>query len=147
MNTQVNSSNIALTKSVVSQNRDPPTISGFRRQLAILLWKNAILLKRNVIGTIFELGLSIFFVFTLVIIRYIVERYRYDQQMNPTYYVIDFFRNLADHNLLLFYPNTPVVSRIVNHAYDLIKSRKQWANLTGIMRHFDYLLIECFKSY
>ena len=112
--------------------------STFKEQLRILLWKNLILLKRNVLGTLFELTLSVFFVFTLLIIRYIVERYHFDQQSNPSYYVIDYFRNLADHNLLLFYPNTPVVNRIVNHAYDLIKSRKQWANLTG---NFKYLYL------
>ena len=101
------------------------------KQFFILSYKNALLLKRNIVGTIFEISLSIFFVLTLLMVRNIVERVYVPEQINPSYYLIDYFQALAGHNLILFYPNNPLIERIVNNAYSIIKTRKYWLTLSS----------------
>ena len=101
------------------------------KQLLILNWKHYILLKRNFVGTIFELSLSVFFVVTLLIIRNIVERVYVPEQINPSYFLIDYFQTLSGHNLILFYPNNPLIERIVRNAVSIVRARKYWLNFSG----------------
>ena len=104
----------------------------FFKQFFILNWKNYILLKRNWIGTVFEISLSAFFILTLLIIRNIIERIYVPEQINPSYYLIDYFQTLSGHNLILFYPNSPLVERVVRNAISIIKARKYWLNFSSL---------------
>jgi len=104
----------------------------FFKQFFILNWKNYILLKRNWIGTIFEISLSAFFILTLLIIRNIIERIYVPEQINPSYYLIDYFQTLSGRNLILFYPNSPLVERVVRNAISIIKARKYWLNFSSL---------------
>ena len=103
----------------------------FRSQLTALFWKNWIVIKRNILAVLLELSLSIFFVFTLLIMRHIIERIKQPEQRNPSYHVIDYFQNLPYHYLILYSPDTPIVEQVVRHGYELIKARKSWLNLTS----------------
>lgn len=116
---------------MVSAGTKPLEIASDWRQFCMLTWKNLILIRRNLLGTLFELALSIFFIFTLLIIRHIVERIYVPEQIYPAYYIIDYFQNAVGHNLILFYPNNSMIQQVVQHAYNLIKSRKLWLNLSS----------------
>lgn len=113
------------------KDRQTSELSKCYKQFMLLNWKNLILLKRNYFQTLFELTLSVFFVFTLLIIRHIVENIYVQAQPNTAYNIIDYFFVYAGHDLVLFYPNTPIVEQIVTHAYDILRARKNWIPLTG----------------
>jgi hypothetical protein len=121
---------------MINAGTKPLEIASNWRQFCMLTWKNLILIRRNLLGTLFELTLSIFFVFTLLLIRNIVERIYVPEQIYPAYYIIDYFQNAVGHNLILFYPNNSMIYEVVQHAYNLIKSRKLWLNLSSLNRFF-----------
>ena len=124
-----------MNNAIIPKEQQQSLLKQFLKQFLILNLKNAILLKRNLTGTIFELSLSIFFIFTLLIIRNIVERAYVPEQKNPSYFLIDYFQALAGHNLILFYPNNPLIEQIVRNAYSIIKARKYWLTLSSLI-HF-----------
>nr|UOU03316.1 ATP-binding cassette subfamily A3-like 3 [Brachionus rubens] len=99
-------------------------------QFLVLNWKNLLLIRRRPIGTILEILLALFFVFLILIIRNYVEIVYFPPLKNPGYNVIDFFFKTASQDLVLFYPNTPVIRNIVSRAFRIIKSQKYWLNLS-----------------
>ena len=122
----------------LANTKRPVQIAGFFRQLSILLWKNALLARRNWLTTLFELILSVFFVCMLLIVRYIVEKGLNKDQAYPSYNVIDHFQVMPNRDLILFYPDNPFVRRLVTESVDIIKSRKLWLNASS-KRIFKYL--------
>ena len=77
----------------------PPTspplrLAGFWRQLQILLWKNLLLARANIVSTLVELLMSLAFISLLILIRYIVERPSTELVSNYAYNVVDYFQVL-----------------------------------------------------
>lgn len=116
----------------MSSDIPPKQIAGFFKQIAILIWKNSILIRRKKLSTLLELVLAIFFISMLLIIRYFVEKVAIPDQSNPIYNVMDYFQTFSGKNFILFYPNNPLIERIILNAYDFIRLRKPWLNATGI---------------
>ncbi|RNA01714.1 ATP-binding cassette sub-family A member 3 [Brachionus plicatilis] len=100
------------------------------RQLLILIWKNILIIKRNPFGPLIEILLSIFFISFIIILRFYVEIIYFPPISNPIYNIIDFFYKTASQDLILFYPNIPLVQNIVERAFRVIKSQKYWLNLS-----------------
>jgi hypothetical protein len=105
--------------------------SGFWPQLKTLLWKNLLLIRRNYIQFSIEISLSLFFVFSLLIVRNFVERIFYAELPNSIYNVVDFFYKYIGTDTIMFYPDTPVVRNIIDRAVRFIKAQKYWLTLHG----------------
>ena len=110
----------------------PQKIAGFLKQVSILAWKNCILVRRKKYSTILEILLSLWFVSMLLIIRYFVEKVPIPDQLNPMYNVMDYFQVFKEKNLILYYPDNPLIERIVMNTYDFIRTRKPWLNATSM---------------
>lgn len=100
-------------------------------QFIILTWKNILIIKRNPIGPFVEIFLSLIFISFILILRNFVEIIFYSPISNPTYDIIDFFHKTASQDLILFYPNTPLVQNIVFRAFRVIRSQKFWLHLSS----------------
>lgn len=118
-----------LNPNTFKENR---VLAGFKDQLSILLWKDYLLVVRKKFSTVLEIFLALFFVSTILIIRYFVEKVYVPDQINPIYNVIDYFQVQSCKNLVLFSPDTPFIRNIVTNAFDLIKLRKNWLNFTSL---------------
>nr|QNH67862.1 ATP-binding cassette transporter subfamily A member 3-like protein X3 [Brachionus rotundiformis] len=101
------------------------------RQFLILTWKNFLILKRKPFGPLVEILLSFFFLSFILILRNYVEIIYFPPNSNPTYNIIDFFYKTASQDLVLFYPDTPVIQNVVYRAFRVIKSQKYWLNLSS----------------
>lgn len=113
--------------------------SNFLTQLSVLTVKNLLLIKQNLVGTFFELLLSILFVFLLLIIRNYIEIVKYPTQSYSAYTVLDFFYKYAGQDFIYFYPNTPIVKDVITRAVRFIKSQKYWLNVSGNIIEFNYI--------
>nr|QUF59430.1 ATP-binding cassette transporter Abca3-like2 [Brachionus angularis] len=108
-------------------------VVGFFRQTLILLWKNGILFKRNVSGTLVEILVSLLFVFILIFLRFFVDSTKYNEQSfvsNPIRNVLDAVNVTTKRSLILYYPNNSFVQEIVTNAYYFIKKQKPNFNAT-----------------
>jgi hypothetical protein len=110
----------------------PQKVAGFLKQVSILTWKNSILIRRKKLSTILEIVLSLLFISMLLTIRYFVEKVPIPDQFNPIYNVMDYFQVFTGKNLILYYPNNPLIQRIIMNAYDFIRTRKPWLNATSM---------------
>lgn len=98
-------------------------IANLPKQVLILMGKNFIMFRRNLIGTIVEIICPILFLLILFIMRYFVEKIIYPQQYNmPRYYQTLFFpqQNSQIRNLVLYYPNTEFIQNLVNKTVQTI---------------------------
>ncbi|CAF0946948.1 unnamed protein product [Brachionus calyciflorus] len=100
------------------------------KQFIILSWKNLLIIKRKPLETLFEILMSLFFISLILVLRNYVEILFYQSTSNSAYSVIDFFYKTASQDLVLFYPNTPIIKNIVNRAFRIIKSQKYWLSLS-----------------
>lgn len=100
-------------------------------QFKILAWKNVLIAIRNPLGPLIEILLSILFISFILILRTYVEILYFPPTSNPTYDIIDYFHKTASQDLILFYPNTPLIQNIVNRAFRVIISQKFWLNLSS----------------
>nr|UOU03315.1 ATP-binding cassette subfamily A3-like 2 [Brachionus rubens] len=108
-------------------------VVGFFRQILILLWKNGVLFKRNISGTIVEIAVALLFVFILVFLRFFVDSTKVDEQTytnNPIRNVLQFINVTTNRSLIMYYPNNSYVQSIVTNAYMLIKSKRPTFNAT-----------------
>lgn len=102
-------------------------VVGFFRQFVILLWKNWVLFKRNIAGTITEICVSLIFVFILLFLRFFVDSTKFQDQnanTNPSLNVLSLINATTNRTLLMYYPNNPYTEGIVTNAYNLIVSYK-----------------------
>jgi hypothetical protein len=100
-------------------------VVGFFRQSVILFWKNSLLFRRNVSGTICELVVSLLFLLILLILRYFVDNISYSDQdstTNPLIYVTAAINTTTSRNYIYYYPNNAYIRAIVARAYQIIRS-------------------------
>lgn len=101
-------------------------IANFWRQILILSWKNLIIFRCNLFGTLLEFLSPFVFLAFLLIIRYYIERIRFNTSafVQPTsVFDISFFLMNQTRNLVIFYPNTTLVRNFVLSAVQLLKFR------------------------
>lgn len=106
-------------------------VVGFFKQLLILFWKNSILFKRNILGTLVEILAALVFVLILVFLRYFVDSVRFTDQTNIARSVFDSINATTNRSLILYYPNNTYVKDLVTNAYNLIKTQKPSFNATS----------------
>jgi hypothetical protein len=122
-------SKIMQTSSIVGARHSSFFV--WRRQMAALIWKQLLLLRRHPVATIFELVLSVGFVAMLLAVRHVVECTRVAEQSTSAYFVVDYFQTLPGRHLILYHPDTPIVKQVVMNAYNVIRTRKLWLNAIG----------------
>jgi hypothetical protein len=103
-------------------DRKPLKIANLFKQVLILMGKNFIMFRRNLVATLVEIICPILFLLILFIMRYFVEKIMYPQQYN----MARSYRSLIlsplstskqpkqSRNLVLFYPNTSFIQDLVN---------------------------------
>jgi hypothetical protein len=109
-------------------------VVGFWKQIWILLWKNWILLKRNKLGTVVEILVSLLFVVILIFLRFFVDSIKVDEQTsttNPPRNVIDLVNTTTGRTLVLYYPNNAFIGGIVSSAVTLIQGQRPAFTATG----------------
>lgn len=106
-------------------------VVGFFKQLLILFWKNSILFKRNILGTLVEIIAALVFVLILIFLRYFVDSVRFADQTNIARSVFDTINATTNRSLILYYPNNTYVKDLITNAYFLIKTRKPSFNATS----------------
>ncbi|RNA17620.1 ATP-binding cassette sub-family A member 3-like [Brachionus plicatilis] len=109
-------------------------VVGFFRQFLILFWKNWVLFKRNIAGTITEICASLIFVIILLILRFFVDSTKIEEQnanTSPIFDVLSLINATTNRTYLMYYPNNSFIEGIVTNAFELIKSRKPVFSVTG----------------
>nr|APD26552.1 ATP-binding cassette transporter subfamily A member 3-like X2 protein [Brachionus koreanus] len=115
------------------KNMKERKVVGFFRQFLILFWKNWVLFKRNIAGTITEICVSLIFVLILLILRFFVDSSRIDEQNatnNPNFNVLSLINATTNRTFIMYYPNNAFIEGIVTNAYNLIKTQKPIFNAT-----------------
>ena len=112
------------------QNEQKQELAGFFAQLRILMWKNTVLFRRNVSGTLSEIICPMLFVLAMLLIRYFVDNIRLSEQKFTATSALDLIPSL-NTSYILYYPNNAFVLGLVNRAVDLIKQRKPTLNPSG----------------
>ena len=104
-------------------DRKPLKIANLAKQVLILMGKNFIMFRRNLVATLVEIICPILFLLILFIMRYFVEKIMYPQQYNMgrNYKSLilqsaqqTFMQQKQPRNLVLFYPNTSFIQDLVN---------------------------------
>ena len=98
-------------------------VVGFFKQTYILLWKNSILFRRNIAGTLAEVLVALIFVLILVLIRFVYDVPRYSDQThsnsesNPIKNVVNFI-NISTTNvpIIYYYPNNAYILSLITSA-------------------------------
>ena len=95
-------------------------IASLPNQILILNWKNFLLFRRNLLGTILELIFPFIFISFLLIIRYFIERIKFFNQYNQSNSgnVLELYVNLMSQEkiLVLFYPNNKLIQELVENS-------------------------------
>jgi hypothetical protein len=87
-------------------------IAGFFRQVQIILWKNLLLMSKNIFGTICELLLSGLFVLILYLIAYSSFPKLYPAKNNvPTQLNNNFY---FSNQFIYYYPNNKFIRSLMN---------------------------------
>lgn len=95
----------------------PLKIANLPTQVLILMGKNFIMFRRNIIATIVEIICPILFLLILFIMRYFVEKIVYPEQFNQARSYLAFFyppQNSQIRNQVLYYPNTDFIQDLIN---------------------------------
>ena len=100
-------------------------VVGIFRQTLLLFWKNSILFRRNISGTIAEILVAFLFVIILLFLRYFIDTPHYNDQINtsfsnPVLNVIEFINRTSGRPNIMYYPDNKFVKQIVERAYELI---------------------------
>ena len=100
-------------------------VVGVFRQTLILFWKNSLLFRRNISGTIAEILVAFIFVLILLLLRYFIDTPHYQDQTNtnlsnPVLNVASFVNDTSGRYNILYYPNNDFISDIMKRAKDLI---------------------------
>ena len=101
-------------------------IAGLARQVYILSWKNFVLARRNYVGTLLEVVCPFIFIAFMVIIRYFIERFKYDDEFmsvppTQTSDILNLFNRTEGRDLVLFYPNNDLIKTLVDNAVVFIR--------------------------
>ena len=116
--------------------QDERKVVGFFRQSVILFWKNGLLFRRNISGTIAEIFVALLFLLILVFMRFFVDSNKYEDQnstTNPLKYLMTTINVTSNRNLIMYYPNNAYIQGIVENAYQMIKLIVPAFNATGII--------------
>ena len=111
-------------------------VVGFFRQTIILFWKNSLLFRRNISGTICEVFVALLFLIILLFMRFFVDSNKYvDQNVenNPLKYLLSSINVTSQRSLIMYYPNNAYIQGIVEQAYQIIKTIQPAFNATGII--------------
>ena len=76
------------------------SIAGFFRQTQIILWKNLLLTRRNVVGTVFEILLGILFMAILLLMLYFPTINYFDDNSSKPSSIYDQFNPYFMNNKL-----------------------------------------------
>ena len=100
-------------------------VVGALSQTRILFWKNSLLFRRNVSGTLAEIFVALLFVLMLLLIRYFADTAHVADETNtlksnPVLNVVDFLNVTSGRPNIIFYPNNDFVRSIVSRACQLI---------------------------
>ncbi len=121
-------------------NDRPVRIANLPRQVAILLWKNLILFRRNIFGTMLEIFCPLLFLSVLLIMRYFIEKIKYYDQYNFPRSVFSVYaappqlsltalsqvsEDRSNRNLIFFHPETEFIRQIVQNAADLLQANNK----------------------
>lgn len=100
-------------------------IASLPNQILILNWKNLLLFRRNLLGTILELIFPFIFISFLLIIRYFIERIKFFNQYNQSNSgnVLELYVNSMSQEkiLVLFYPNNKLIQELVENSVRFLK--------------------------
>jgi hypothetical protein len=116
--------------------QDERKVVGFFRQSVILFWKNGLLFRRNISGTIAEIFVALLFLLILVFMRFFVDSNKYEDQnstTNPLRYLMTTINVTSNRNLIMYYPNNAYIQGIVENAYQMIKLIVPAFNATGMI--------------
>jgi len=126
--------------------QDERKVVGFFRQCVILFWKNGLLFRRNISGTIAEIFVAVLFLLILLLMRFFVDSNKFDDYNttnNPLKYVMSTINITSKRNLIMYYPNNAYIKDIVENAYQMIKLIVPDFNATGIIyKDFFYFIHE-----
>jgi hypothetical protein len=97
-------------------------IAGLPKQILILIWKNFINSRRNIVGSLLELLCPFIFVSFLLVIRYFIEKIKLTSQFNQPTSVLDVRLGSYNQsrNVILYHPDTEFVKKLVQNAVDVI---------------------------
>jgi hypothetical protein len=115
-------------------NIEDRQVVGFLRQAVILFWKNGLLFKRNIAGTICEILVALLFLAILLLMRYFVDVSSFSDQdsvTNRLIYVTAAINATTGRNLIMYYPDNPFIQGIAQQAYQIIKHIRPDFNATS----------------
>ena len=98
-------------------------VIGVLGQTRVLFWKNSLLFRRNISGTLAEILVAILFVLILLLVRYFADTTHIDDQTsanNPIGNVVDFVDVASNRSKILYYPVNDFVKVIVIRALNMI---------------------------
>ena len=114
-------------------------IAGRFRQCLIMFWKNGLLFRRNIWGTLAEILMAFLFCLIILLLRYFIDLTVYPDQSpvngtsvlsyNP---VVGLFNlaNSSNRTTVYYYPNNSFVLGILTSAFTLINIVKSNFNTT-----------------
>jgi hypothetical protein len=115
-------------------------IASVPKQILILNWKNFILLKRNILGTLLELACPLIFISFLLVIRYFIERIKFFNQYSQpnSGNVLELYVNSMSQEkvLVLFYPNNNLIQELVENSMQFLKLKNPQFAPTSKIKHF-----------
>lgn len=107
-------------------------VVGILGQIWILMWKNWVLFKRNISGTLVEILVSYVFLLLLLLLRFFVDVSLYPDQNNTAYSPLQYLNTSTDGRYrLMYYPNDNSIKAIIDDAVAMMKSVKPQFNVTG----------------
>ena len=114
-------------------------VSGFSRQLSIVLWKDFLLFKRNKVSALFEASFAVLLVCLLLIFRLIVERFYHQNQYSSPANVFDLYGfGFSSQNLIVYYPDNQLIENVVSQAVNILGSNSFLPNMTSKYRWIGY---------
>ncbi len=119
------------TKTTMQTNDGKRAIAGFFRQLWIMIWKNWILTKRNIVGTLGECILAFVFILIILMIRVFIDADYYAVQTNNETNILSQFNASQGQYLVLYYPDNNYIKGVVTAAFNLIKTQVSSLNVTS----------------
>lgn len=108
-------------------NDRPVHIAGLTRQIVILLWKNAILFRRNILGMLSEILCPFLFLSILLIMRHFIPRIEITDRVSPRSVLKIPMPELQEMNVetnrnkIFYYPNTKFIKDIIDRAAENIR--------------------------
>jgi hypothetical protein len=107
-------------------------VIGFFGQVKILLWKNGILFKRNIIGTIGEVLLALIACMLLILIRYFTESRKY-VDTNYGEFPVAMTIPLKNNRQVVYYsPDNEYIKKIVENGVRLLKAIRPANNFSAL---------------